>query len=290
MSQSSDEFVFPPDPTKAADTSHQPTIISGSRLPQRKVLGERLRMARYAARLTQQELAGASFSKSYLSAVERGKMMPSLSALRLLASRLGVSLAYLLGEENLPLSAQTQSGASPAQERSQNEEQLARRLDEAEQLLALGNPDAALERLSSLNREADPSITHRVRWNWLHGWALLQQHREQEAVAVLERGLEAVPTSDDHRSISHLYFTLANANAAQHKDTSAEQALQEALRLAEQISDHTLLGCIHEKYGVFLSERGRYQEAYEHMRRAAEEATHACTNGSPIGKAKNGKG
>jgi HTH-type transcriptional regulator, quorum sensing regulator NprR len=58
-----------------------------------------------AARLTQQEVAGGHFSKSYISAIERGKMTPSVPALEYLAGRLQVPLAYLLGETELNQSA-----------------------------------------------------------------------------------------------------------------------------------------------------------------------------------------
>lgn len=65
----------------------------------RKCLGERVQAARIAAHLTQVELAGPDYSKSYLSAVERGKILPSFQALLLLAERLGVTRAFLLGED-----------------------------------------------------------------------------------------------------------------------------------------------------------------------------------------------
>lgn len=81
----------------------QPPAFSFNTAPTRdqarQIVGERVRTARIAAHLTQQELAGTTYSKSYISAVERGKMTPSLQALTNLAERLNVTLAYLLGEE-----------------------------------------------------------------------------------------------------------------------------------------------------------------------------------------------
>lgn len=65
----------------------------------RRQLGECVRTARMATHLTQAELAGPDYSKSYLSAVERGKIMPSFQALLMLAERLGVTRAFLLGED-----------------------------------------------------------------------------------------------------------------------------------------------------------------------------------------------
>jgi transcriptional regulator with XRE-family HTH domain len=48
-------------------------------------IAERLRAARLAANKAQQEIAGGRFSKSYISAIERGKMTPSVQALDYLA-------------------------------------------------------------------------------------------------------------------------------------------------------------------------------------------------------------
>src|ERR1051326_2135222 len=81
-----------------------------------QTLGDLLPTARHARNLTQEELAGGTFSKSYLSAIERGKMTPSIPALRVLAQRLDVSLASLLGEDDL------------AQEESPSEDLVAHRL------------------------------------------------------------------------------------------------------------------------------------------------------------------
>ena len=62
-------------------------------------IGERVRAARIAAHLTQRQLAGETYSNSYISVVEHGKLTPSLPALERLAGRLGVSHAFLLGED-----------------------------------------------------------------------------------------------------------------------------------------------------------------------------------------------
>src|SRR5690348_11378931 len=84
----------PPDQSPAFSFNSAPTAQQA-----RQLIGDRVRTARMAANLTQQELAGTTYSKSYISAIERGKMTPSLPALSILAERLGASLGYLLGEE-----------------------------------------------------------------------------------------------------------------------------------------------------------------------------------------------
>jgi transcriptional regulator with XRE-family HTH domain len=100
--------------------------------PEGKTIAERLRAVRLAAKKTQQELAGERFSKSYISAIERGKMTPSIQALEYLADHLRVPISYFLGETELDLPT------SPAP--SRHEQKQARKdaaaqllLDEAEQ-------------------------------------------------------------------------------------------------------------------------------------------------------------
>src|SRR5579872_2974148 len=48
--------------------------------------------------ITQKQLAAPEFSISYISAIERGRIRPSLKALDILARRLGVTSAELLAE------------------------------------------------------------------------------------------------------------------------------------------------------------------------------------------------
>src|SRR5918911_876371 len=58
-------------------------------------LGERLRQLRVAAGLTQSELAGARFSKEYVSQIERGKTRPARETIEWLAEGLGVDADFL---------------------------------------------------------------------------------------------------------------------------------------------------------------------------------------------------
>src|SRR5215470_12521503 len=77
-------------------------------------LGQRLRRARLARNLTQGEVAKNLFSVSYVSAVERGQIRPSLGALERLAERLQVPLTDLLG--NTDFEARFSTGAGEGRE------------------------------------------------------------------------------------------------------------------------------------------------------------------------------
>lgn len=61
-----------------------------------RVLGQRIRQLRTRRGLTQQDLAGEDYSKSYISAIEQGKTRPSLEALQRIASRLEIPAGNLL--------------------------------------------------------------------------------------------------------------------------------------------------------------------------------------------------
>ena len=61
-----------------------------------RVLGQRIRQLRTRRGLTQQDLAGNDYSKSYISAIEQGKTRPSLEALQRMAARLDVPAGTLL--------------------------------------------------------------------------------------------------------------------------------------------------------------------------------------------------
>src|SRR5229473_712957 len=59
-------------------------------------VGSNIREVRTKLSLTQSQLASPEFSISYISAIERGKIRPSLKALAILAKRLDVELLQAL--------------------------------------------------------------------------------------------------------------------------------------------------------------------------------------------------
>lgn len=65
-------------------------------------LGERLRLARLEAGLSQRQLCGDTITRNMLSQIESGKAQPSMSTLRILAGRLGKPVGYFLEEASEP--------------------------------------------------------------------------------------------------------------------------------------------------------------------------------------------
>jgi transcriptional regulator with XRE-family HTH domain len=62
-------------------------------------IGARLREARLAAGLTQQQLAQGRYTKAYVSALENGLTKPSMAALTFFAERLGMPASRFIGDE-----------------------------------------------------------------------------------------------------------------------------------------------------------------------------------------------
>src|SRR5690348_16693816 len=81
-------------------------------------VGAKLKEARLAKKYTQSQLAGNDFSVSYISAIERGQIHPSLRALEIFAMRLGLSSKELL----IPQTSGTSTGAVAARGTSSTEE------------------------------------------------------------------------------------------------------------------------------------------------------------------------
>ena len=76
---------------EATPTAHRLTAAP----PTSGRLGDRLRLLRVSAGLTQTELAGDRFSKEYVSQIERGKTRPTQETVEWLAQRLNVDPAFL---------------------------------------------------------------------------------------------------------------------------------------------------------------------------------------------------
>jgi transcriptional regulator with XRE-family HTH domain len=104
------------------------------------VLGERLRAIRRERGFSQDAVAKPEFTKSYVSAIERGKARPSLKALELMAARLGVTTSTLLA---LPSAPGAPDAAGQAAE-------IADLLDQARWAVAAGQARAALAQLDAL--------------------------------------------------------------------------------------------------------------------------------------------
>lgn len=118
------------------DTTEQVSTLS--------TLGQRLRTARQQRGMSQEALAQPEFTKSYVSAVERGKARPSLKALDLMARRLEIPMSELLADPR---------NGENAPDLNLLEEDFSYQLDVANRLIDTAQADEALRRLNAAQQQ-----------------------------------------------------------------------------------------------------------------------------------------
>jgi transcriptional regulator with XRE-family HTH domain len=176
-------------------------------------IGTKLRTARHAAGLTQQQVAAGRYTKAYVSALENGLIKPSMAALRFLAVRLGTTPSELLAESDTRWA----------------------RLD-AELRLATGDWQAAADGFSGLLDAAQGSERGRV----LLGLAEAQYRLGlgADAIVIASEASELLGKSGLHEARLARYWLAASHHQADNPS--------EARRLLEQLladdSDATPLG------------------------------------------------
>ena len=147
-------------------------------------VGDRVRALRVAAGLTQTELAGARFSKEYVSQIERGKTRPTADTVAWLAERLGVDAQYL------------EHGVS-ADVRNRVETRLAR----AEALSEAHRDQEAVDAFREAREEIGALDSAELELRALagEGWALQELGETREAIEVLQsaRALVELPAFSD---------------------------------------------------------------------------------------------
>ncbi len=67
---------------------------------ERKILGQKIKEARKRLNLSQEDLAGDIFTKSYISKIERGFVNPSMKALEAIVSRLNMPISHFISDKD----------------------------------------------------------------------------------------------------------------------------------------------------------------------------------------------
>jgi tetratricopeptide (TPR) repeat protein len=202
--------------------AHQPTSTR-DRAPRSTggmQLGERLRRLRVGAGLTQSELAGARFSKEYVSQIERGKTRPTAETVEWLAARLDVDAGFLA------------SGVSSG-ERGRVEAALAR-ADALSQAHRYAEATRAFEEIRPAVA-ATGAVELEVRALAGEAWASTQEGRTREAIGLLTRARtlsEGPEFSDLDRA--DVLFRLGVCRYKLNSISTALGLLSEALALAER--------------------------------------------------------
>jgi tetratricopeptide (TPR) repeat protein len=221
-------------------------------------LGERLRQARVSLGLTQSELAGARFSKEYVSQIERGKTRPTAETIEWLAARLGVDRGFLA------------DGVS-SDRRDRVEAGLAR----AEALTEAGELDQAMQTFEDLRSSVGATGLRQLELRAFigEGKALIRRGDVREALEVLLRARELSETSgfsDLERADALLWLGVGRYSIS--SVATAIGLLTQALELAERSGmpcDLLRAEALHWRSRCFRRQRD-YEAAREDVERALE--------------------
>jgi tetratricopeptide (TPR) repeat protein len=198
-------------------------------------IGERIRRLRAARKLSQRQLSGPGVSAAYICRIEAGNRVPSVKALRVLAPKLGVSVAYL----------ETGRELTDAEDRDV-------RLGDAELRLRLGEMTADLEGvLHELFEEARQAghAAAELRAQIALGLAAAHRGDHLEAVERLEQAIEAPSVTP----LSHpdVYTTLGHAYSELGRRAEAIRLFQECLERLDQEEEGT--GAAFVRFATYLS-------------------------------------
>jgi tetratricopeptide (TPR) repeat protein len=230
-----------------------------------QIVGARLRAARLAKKLTQSQLARPDFSVSYVSAIERGQIHPSLRALETFAQRLGISSADLISKQT----PQEIAGVSAINGLMLSAEGVALQLLEAQILIRQSAAQQAITQLRSLvSKKLTPE--QEIRLRYLLGWAYFNMALLQEAESVLAEALKLVEGPDDHLSVQILNL-LGMVHASMRNYAQALQYQQRCLDKLEkeqQPRDAFFIAQVCTNMGLLYINQDKFDEAIQMFQRA----------------------
>jgi len=193
-------------------------------------VGAKLRAARQAKKYTQNQLASPDFSVSYISAIERGQIHPSLRALEILAHRLELSSTQLLPER----SQSNHAASHPVIPFADDETIADLALLEAQISILQG---AAAEAITQLKKLPSRIIRnqYRIRYRYLLGWAYFLTAELQNCEDVLLDAEKLAIEHNDQYSRMHAANILGMAYATMSNHQQALLAHQRCLELVENV-------------------------------------------------------
>jgi tetratricopeptide (TPR) repeat protein len=237
-------------------------------------VGARLRAARQARKMTQGELAQPDFSVSYVSAIERGQIQPSLRALEILARRLGLHSSDLL-PPNGQLILDSQAVQNDARPIEQERELL---VLEAQIALYRGESEEAIYLLRSIldqKKRPDDFILIAA----LLGQAYLEHGQLQESEQMLSEAARLAGETGDLLYPRVLILQSA-VYAAVHNSERAIQLLQQSLSLLtqQQPEEIFLVARVNASLGQHDLIMGNYTQAHEMFQQALERVEKCTTS------------
>ncbi|NMB24230.1 MAG: helix-turn-helix transcriptional regulator [Firmicutes bacterium] len=225
-------------------------------------VGERIRAQRLKMGMTQQDLAGDTFTKSFISQIEKNHARPSLRSLQIIASRLGKPIGYFLGEEYTPTTDPDKvDHLSMLAARLKQEGKLQDAINYYKEALALADQDDHLRR---------------GRLYFWQGEAYRDLEQREEAIQMLEAARQELESEGEWEVLSYTYNGLGDLLLGLGKTDLAIPSFERALDI---IQNHPELPPnIHTttltNLGIALA-KGRQYERAEHQLLIALERSEA---------------
>jgi tetratricopeptide (TPR) repeat protein len=193
-----------------------------------QTVGAKLRAARLARKFTQSQLAQPDFSVSYISAIERGQIHPSLRALEIFAQRLGISSTDLLSKQT----GQALQGFSEKDAKDEITQDTELQLLEAQLFLLRGDYSQVVTVLRALF--SDTLKSQQDIWKgYLLGIALYHSDLLQESESVLTEVLNKAMHHNDF-IVMHIRDALGLVYVSLHNHA---QGMECQLRNLDQLEN-----------------------------------------------------
>ena len=193
-----------------------------------KSVGEKLRAARIAQHYTQSQLAAPDFSVSYISAIERGQIHPSLRALEILASRLGLTPTELFPSHP----QQEEHLRSPANLARQDEDEIELTLLQAYLLIMHDNLAEAIAKFDTLATKA-LKLPLRLQQCYLQGLIYFTTDQLEQSEYTLSEAAQIATDLHANYFLLHILNHLAMTYAAMRNYAQASQVYQRCITLIE---------------------------------------------------------
>lgn len=227
-----------------------------------QTVGARLRAARQAKKYTQSQLAHPEFSVSYISAIERGQIQPSLRALEILTKRLGISPTDVLPQQKQAVVELS----SPPDKKSVQEGTRDLSILEARLAFCQGTPEQVIDLLRTLL--VDEKRRNTLLYILL-GQAYLQSGYIQESEQALSEATALLQETPDYL-VARLLSLQSLVYMAAHNTNRALTLQHESLAMLERAthSDVFLLARLYNNLGQQYSHLEQWKQAEETFNQA----------------------
>lgn len=223
-------------------------------------LGEKIRALRRQMRMTQADLAGNDFTKSFISQVEKNQTQPSLKSLMIIAQRLNRPVSYFLDDDQPPPASAPLHQAVAAG-------QLLERQGEYEQALQLYT--------QALDDCAPNDYRGRGELHRRRARALVHLDRLPAALQALEQAADEFRLARDTAARAAVDLELGNVYSRMGQAERAVHHYERALLLYEEIlvpdaaSDPSSpIVWLLTQLGLTCYETGNREAAFRYLRRA----------------------